>query len=99
MTFDKTIEERLIERNGWFGFINKGRLKIYEDKELLDISKPINNKETCEFIDMYPTRELFSFAPLYNNFRHRIERNWNSVKDSYGNVKYIDHCVLVKCNY
>lgn len=30
---------------------------------------------------------------------HRIERNWDSIEDSYGNVKHIDHCVLVKCNY
>lgn len=83
LTFKEAFNEKLKEQNGWFGFINKGKIKIYdklnteENNPLLDISKPINNKEACEFIDMYPTRDLFNFAPKYNNFRHRIEKNWN----------------------
>lgn len=83
LTFKDTFKQKLKERNGWFGFINKGKIKIYdklnteENNPLLDISKPINNREACEFIDMYPSRDLFNFAPKYNSFRHRIEKNWN----------------------
>ena len=41
------------------------------------INKAINNKLTCEFIDMYPERDLFSFTPNYNEYRKRLEKNWN----------------------
>ena len=80
LSFNQCVKDKLIEENGWMGFINKGKLKIYDynnDNTLLDISKPLNNKDACEFVDMYPTRDLFSFAPKYNNYRHRIEKNWN----------------------
>lgn len=42
-----------------------------------DINKVINSEPYCTFIDMYPTRELFSFNPLYNSYRERLEKNWN----------------------
>ena len=79
-SFTNCVKNKLIEENGWVGFINKGKLKIYDmnnNSEFLDISKPLNNKEACEFVDMYPTRDLFSFSPKYNLHRHRIEKNWN----------------------
>lgn len=81
LTFKNAFKQRVVEENGWFGFINKGKIKIYDskrnDNRLLDISKPINNAEGCEFIDFYPTRDLFYFTPKYNTYRHRIEKNWN----------------------
>lgn len=43
----------------------------------IDIDKVINNKEANEFIDMYPDRSLYSFVPKINNFKKRIEKNWN----------------------
>lgn len=43
----------------------------------LGINKVINNASYCDFIDMYPTRELFSFTPLFNNTYKRYEKNWN----------------------
>lgn len=82
LTFNDCFKQKLKEENGWFGFINKPHLKTFDklnSNELFDINKPINNGEPCEFIDMYPDRSLFYFTPKYNNFRHRLEKNWNYV--------------------
>lgn len=48
-----------------------------QDGSELEINKVINNRNRADFIDMYPTRELFSFSPLYNSIRKRYEKNWN----------------------
>lgn len=80
LTFKQAAQSELKEENGWFGFINKGKMMTYlnEDKNIiLDVHKPINSKKACDFIDMYPERDLFSFNPKYNHFRNRIEKNWN----------------------
>lgn len=37
----------------------------------------INSKEGCEFVDLYPERDLFSFTPKKNVYRQRIEKNWD----------------------
>lgn len=123
-TFEDCIKNKLIERNGWFGFSNPSMLNtIYfvsnDDDEVssttfkvapndieidceeegvanrklsielnsaldrgkkenkMNINKTINNKKYCDFIDMYPTRELYSFSPLYNERLKRYEKNWN----------------------
>ena len=47
------------------------------DASSLDINKTINNKEYCDYIDMYPGRDLYSFTPKYNEGRKRLEKNWN----------------------
>lgn len=70
-----TIKERLVERNGWFGFINSTGMYI-KNYGNLSINKPMNNNKPCEQIDMYPDRELFSFSPKYNKYRKRPEKNW-----------------------
>lgn len=83
LDFDDAFSQRLKEENGWFGFINKGKIVTYnynnddEKTDMLDISKPLNNERSCTFIDMYPTRDLYNFAPKYNPHRHRVEKNWN----------------------
>lgn len=81
LPFTDSVKNLLIEENGWFGFRNKSDIKIYPNNnnsfDLSDISKPINNEPSCKFIDMYPERDLFSFAPKYNTFKKRIEKNWN----------------------
>ena len=124
-TFEDCIKNKLIERNGWFGFSNPSTMNtVYttdgeEDKDAsstsfsvtpnsiaidceeegtvnrklvinlssasdnikndknLNFNKTINNKAYCDFIDMYPTRELYSFSPLYNGRQRRYEKNWN----------------------
>lgn len=84
-TFKETIDKKLIENNGWFGFKNTSKLPTYDGYlnfkshpyRKLDISKPINNKDASTFIDMYPGRDLYSFTPKYNKYKHRIEPNWD----------------------
>ena len=125
-SFEECIKNKLIEKNGWFGFSNPSVLNTlsYEESEdestisstsfkvtpteiifdcdeegdkkevemtieleqveskdqegkLLNINKTINNRKYCDFIDMYPTRDLFSFSPLYNKLQKRYEKNWN----------------------
>lgn len=84
LSFEECVENRLIEENGWYGFINIGKFPTidtreeYKNKnEQLDIYKVINNRKPCDFIDMYPSRDLWYFTPKYNKHRKRIEKNWD----------------------
>ena len=78
LSFKDCVSNRLIDKNGWFGFTNIGKFGTYDkDNSLYDIYKVINNKKSCDFIDMYPTRDLWYFTPKYNKYRKRIEKNWN----------------------
>ena len=79
-TFEETVSEKLKEKNGWYGFKNEAILGniIIEDRKLpTNINKTINSKECCDFIDMYPGRDLYTFYPKYNEHRKRLEKNWN----------------------
>lgn len=77
MSYPESIKENLIEYNGWFGFKNVEKFPMYSGKTPYDFSKTINNRKACDFIDMYPTRDLFYFTPKFNPYRRRIEKNWN----------------------
>jgi hypothetical protein len=83
MSIDDSINQNLYEDNGWWGFTNNTAVdsKKLEHRKWysLDISKAINNHKACEFIDMYPDRSLFSFAPKFNEYTHQNEYNWNVV--------------------
>ena len=73
-----SINANLMEDNGWWGFINNSSIdNKLNDKDTLNIHKPLNNKKSCEFIDMYPDRTLFSFNPKYNKYQKRLEYIWN----------------------
>ena len=74
------INENLREQDGWFGFYNTSVIsaKTVAGKDM-DISRVINSKGNCEFVDMYPDRTLFSFVPKYNPYRNRLEYNWDYV--------------------
>lgn len=85
LSIDESINQNLYEENGWWGFTNNTSI---DSKELndntklwdsMDISHALNNYKSCEFIDMYPDRTLFSFTPKYNKFKHKNENNWNVV--------------------
>lgn len=99
------INNNLMEENGWFGFVNKSSViakKNENNKKWVDegFNKVINNRESCEFIDMYPDRTLFSFNPKYNPYRHRPEYNWDlfltyPYENDYNNV-LISGGLLVK---
>lgn len=81
-SYKATVSSKLIEKNGWFGFTNIGKMKVYNDTNKsiyntdYDWFQVINDRKPCDFIDMYPNRELFFFDPKYNSYKHRIEKNW-----------------------
>ncbi|MBR6516689.1 MAG: hypothetical protein IKT40_07500 [Bacilli bacterium] len=92
LSFEECIDQRLIEENGWFGFKNRSLFETITDKTItvtnkegepeskkidITINRVINNRKSCDFIDMYPSRDLFSFVPKYNKHRKRIEKNWH----------------------
>lgn len=83
LSFTDSINANLTEENGWFGFINVSSIdsrnsdKQIEKPDSLSISRVLNNKLRCEFIDMYPDRTLYSFSPKFNQYRNRLEYNWD----------------------
>lgn len=76
-SFKDTVNEKLVDEFGWMGFHNVEKFPVYDGKESYDFSRTINNRKACDFIDMYPSRDLFSFVPKYNPYRRRVEKNWN----------------------
>ena len=64
------MQHNLKEENGWLGFINTSILRTTK------VNRIINYKKECAFIDMYPTREHYSFVPYFNEERKRLEKNW-----------------------
>lgn len=74
----EAISENLREVDGWFGFYNTSIIPAKNISGVdMDISRVINSKGNCEFVDMYPDRTLFSFVPKYNPYRNRLEYNWD----------------------
>ena len=71
------VYENLRENDGWFGFYNNSVIPSKYNGKDMDISCVLNNRNKCEFIDMYPDRTLFSLVPKYNKYRNRLEYNWN----------------------
>ena len=84
-SFEECYKTKLIKKyNGWLGFYNRSKIKSYknfqEAKEVgdeLKIERPIMNVNGGDFVDMYPSRDLYSFIPKFNPYRNRIEKNWN----------------------
>ena len=81
--FKLSVSSNLKEENGWYGFSNPAKLPSFmsngenSDFEYAPINKVINSEPSCNFIDMYPTREHYSFNPIYNKFYDRLEKNWD----------------------
>ena len=69
-SFKGAMQHNLKEENGWLGFINTSILRTTK------VNRIINYKKECAFIDMYPTREHYSFVPYFNEERKRLEKNW-----------------------
>ena len=62
MGFKECVDERLIDENGWYGFVKAATIRCTNNGNELDINETINNREYGDFIDMYPGRDLFSFV-------------------------------------
>lgn len=88
------INEVISEENGWFGFKNNSSIMSKKDNDFMYINNAVNNKKSCEFIDMYPDRTLFSFKPLVNTFKRRIEHNWDIIL-TYPFKKYEKHKLVL----
>lgn len=74
------IYANLTEENGWYGFINTSTIQSRDSNfDELNIGRVLNDHKSCEFIDMYPDRTLYSFNPKYNKYRHREEYNWEII--------------------
>lgn len=82
-TFQKSISDNLIETDGWVGFINPVGINTANYNKI-SINKCMNDRAGGEQIDMYPGRELYSFIPIVNNYRRRLEKNW-------------DYCITYPC--
>lgn len=87
LSFQNAFTYKLKEENGWLGFYNKSYANepnhsISKNGEIVDITinKVINNRNACDFIDMYPDRSLFSLLPIVNErYNDREEYNWDWV--------------------
>ena len=90
LPFEDSVNSNLYEENGWFGFINHSNLLTNTSG---NIEKVLNNKEACEFVDMYPSRDLFSFNPAYNKYFDRLEYNWDIVL-TYPYENYYDNNIV-----
>lgn len=79
--FEESRKKKLVKKyNGWLGFENRSKIKSYLDfsgSTELEIERPIMYMNGGDFVDMYPGRDLYTFLPRYNRFRHRAEKNWN----------------------
>lgn len=83
-TFDESCKDNLKQENGWVGFKNPATLKIpaiqikvSDIRRDYYVNRCMNNRDACEFIDLAPERDLFSFTPKKNEQRSRLEYNWD----------------------
>lgn len=81
----EAVDANMIEENGWLGFKNSAILDIdnvfikkeNEPVKGYCVNKVINNRNNCDFIDMFPDRSYYTFVPKWNNKYHRLEQNWD----------------------
>ena len=81
LSFKDSVKNRLIDKyNGWLGFLNKSKIKSYQDfvnNTDMKMERPIMYMNGGDYVDMYPGRDLYSFVPKYNKYKNRMEKNWN----------------------
>lgn len=75
-SFEESCQNNIKRKDGWVGFTNPSTFHIPIINEYY-VNKCINNKKPCEFIDLSPERDLFSFTPKKNKYRQRLEYNWD----------------------
>lgn len=81
-TFNKSCNDNIKRKDGWVGFTNPSTIKIpiindVDKENAYYVNKCINNKDSCEFINLSPEKDLFSFTPKKNKYRNRLEYNWD----------------------
>lgn len=104
MDISTSVNTKLSEENGWFGFNNTTTIGAREMNDRIDhnysiwglplnINRVINSSKSCEFIDMYPDRSLFFFHPKVNSKLRRLEYNWKFCI-TYPYSKTYDHILV-----
>ncbi len=86
MTINDSIDNNLTEDNGWFGFVNKGTIND---------NRMFKNKQQCEKIDLFPSRDYFSFKPRVVN--DTLENNWDYCI-TYPYKNKLDHILVTDAN-
>lgn len=79
-SFKEAYNDSLKRQEGWVGFTNPSTMHIPSvigNRTGYYINKCINSKKACEFIHLSPEKELFSFTPIRNTYRNRLEYNWD----------------------
>lgn len=76
-TFYNAFVDTLKEKNGWYGFTNPSTIAINSRNDNIIANRMMLSNKSCEFIDMYPDRSLYSFTPKFNKFKNRKESNWD----------------------
>ena len=79
-SFNEAFNDGISRHDGWMGFKNRTTFRIPVSGTTTNgyfVNKCINNIEGCEYVDMCPERDLFSFTPKKNQYRNRLEYNWN----------------------
>lgn len=79
-SFEETFADIAIKRDGWMGFINPTSMHVPVSGTTSNgyyINKCMNNTSGCNFIDFAPERDLFYFTPKKNEYRKRLEYNWD----------------------
>ena len=78
MSMPTAFMDNCIEKDGWWGFTNPSTIEIpNSDNKSVSINRMMANNKSCEFIDLYPDRSLYSFIPKFNKHRRRLEKNWD----------------------
>ena len=78
MSMPTAFMDNCIEKDGWWGFTNPSTIEIpNSDNTTVSINRMMANNKSCEFIDLYPDRSLYSFIPKFNKHRRRLEKNWD----------------------
>lgn len=81
LDFESAFRTGLSEKDGWFGFYNHASLDCAvgktEDNADLFLNKVLNNRNSCDFVEMFPDRKRYTFVPQKNKYRgNRLEKNW-----------------------
>lgn len=79
-SFNEAFTDGIRRHDGWVGFNNRTTFHIPVSGTNSDgyyVNKCMNNYEGCEYVDLCPSRDLFSLTPKKNPHRGRLEYNWH----------------------
>lgn len=76
LSFTDAVKNKLVEKNGWWGFYNPSNIKIPNFNKNT-INTLDGSTEPCSFIQLYPDSTLYSFIPIKNERKKRLEKNWD----------------------